>query len=136
MPEAIKCRRCSECVGCEHHWMEHFDDKRTPGVMFGCKHCAAAGYECKNCEGTGGIFIAGPEPLDEACAACNGSGIVCIGSMPDGYDETTDDCAEPCAYGSGCETCQPYWDRMVAEGLFCPVRLLWTAAALQEAARY
>lgn len=40
---AVPCRRCSECRGQSHHWMEEFDDgddETGAGDMWwGCKHC-------------------------------------------------------------------------------------------------
>ena len=43
------CRRCSECIGEDHHWLEgEYTDT------------GAHGYECKHCEAATGIC---PEPV-------------------------------------------------------------------------
>lgn len=39
---AKPCRRCSECSGAEHHWID--------GAAFGCKHCAATAAQCEGCD--------------------------------------------------------------------------------------
>lgn len=35
--DLLKCRRCSECQGDDHHWIDVFE---LPGII-GCKHCPA-----------------------------------------------------------------------------------------------
>ena len=49
-PVHSTCRRCSECVGEDHHFMgpESFED----GVGFECKHCdyTTPAEECAECE--------------------------------------------------------------------------------------
>jgi hypothetical protein len=44
------CRRCSECVGQEHHFLgiaEH--DVETNEWYYPCKHCDAWALECDRC---------------------------------------------------------------------------------------
>ena len=40
-PTVVACRRCSECVGQEHHWMENDDFEDESDPEFACKHCDA-----------------------------------------------------------------------------------------------
>ena len=63
------CRRCSECVGCEHHWIED----PTPEHDYVCKHCEAKGDMCLECSGDG-------------CEACKEFGVVLCAEVP-GYEE-------------------------------------------------
>lgn len=69
-----ECRRCSECVGCSHHWIEDMldpdDDEFEPGD-YGCKHCHRRGDWCKTCCGEG--LVDG-----EGCTTCDGEGVVPI----------------------------------------------------------
>jgi len=62
------CKRCSECEGCEHHWIDadelHYD--------FDCKHCDAVGMRCQACDGDGD----GDADSLTACKACGGCGVV------------------------------------------------------------
>lgn len=37
---ATHCRRCSECEGQDHHWMEACDDDSGEPIWV-CKHCDA-----------------------------------------------------------------------------------------------
>ena len=57
-----KCRRCSECVGQAHHWMDNdaFQDEGDP--QYACKHCPAVAFWCEECVG-------------EGCKDCNDTGI-------------------------------------------------------------
>jgi hypothetical protein len=58
---AEACRRCSECVGAEHHWLDHVtypgqDDGEgstyeTEFVGFICKHCETVAVLCDECDG-------------------------------------------------------------------------------------
>ena len=34
-----QCRRCSECIGEDHHWLEDLDEEGAP--IFARKHCPA-----------------------------------------------------------------------------------------------
>jgi len=49
------CRRCSECSGVEHHFLEHCEDptevigNREPFVGFICKHCEVTTPACDDC---------------------------------------------------------------------------------------
>jgi hypothetical protein len=80
-----ECRRCSECVGCDHHWLENGDfgadeddpdyledEYRQPtGNMYICKRCPAVGDDCAYCHGSGevGDYYA-------PCFECGGAGVV------------------------------------------------------------
>ncbi len=68
-----KCRRCSECEGSDHHWLQSFP-------FYDCKHCEAKGLECPACSGTGegGDCDVGATPL---CQTCGGSGVIPV--IPD-----------------------------------------------------
>lgn len=124
-PESPQCRRCSECVGCEHHWIDFYDDRKAPGITHLCKHCPAAGFACEVCGGEG----------DETCPACRGYAVTLIGTVPESIHDD-DECGKPCSFNLSCDECRSYWARMVDEGLFDPVRLLWTDKAITEAARF
>jgi hypothetical protein len=69
--ESTTCRRCSECVGEEHHWMvilaePHIDDEGNAGeLIVPCKHCGEIATVCDECEGP--VFPAGRS----LCAECN-----------------------------------------------------------------
>ena len=73
-----QCRRCSDCVGMEHHWLPNpeFGDCDAPEEMqdvgYVCKHCPALGIECATCYGSGWIVADG---WREDCDACNGEGV-------------------------------------------------------------
>lgn len=76
-----KCPRCSECIGCDHHWMNNSDFGNDPAdsedpvnVTHVCKHCEATGSECERCEGTGEDVIDGDFGVE--CPDCKGSGVV------------------------------------------------------------
>lgn len=54
------CRRCSECEGEEHHWLECVehpsmsdDDEQfiEEFVGFICKHCEEKAHQCDGCDG-------------------------------------------------------------------------------------
>jgi len=57
----------------------------------------------------------------------------CVGFnyAADDEDDEDDDCGEPCRYGERCEVCEPYWQRMIAEG-FWDVMTGWTRAGIDE----
>ena len=63
------CRRCSECIGCEHHWIAD----PTPERDYVCKHCDAMGDMCLECSGDG-------------CESCKDSGVVLCSDIPS-YEE-------------------------------------------------
>jgi DnaJ-class molecular chaperone len=78
----MECRRCSECEGSTHHWLDNDDfgnaedDAEGPtGNSHVCKHCDVVGDECEECGGSG-------EQIDEgggfnfACPTCVGEGVV------------------------------------------------------------
>jgi hypothetical protein len=105
----MTCRRCSECVGMLHHWIENPDfgnsedeaEYRTD-VEFLCKHCDAMGMECAACEGTGDDdWFMDDDDIDDLdhsdgldeCSACDGFGVIvfveikstdCKGDIDDG----------------------------------------------------
>lgn len=52
--EATPCRRCSECRGENHHWLEACNPPAPDGdgfVGFECKHCDARAEQCDACDG-------------------------------------------------------------------------------------
>jgi hypothetical protein len=81
MSTEVKCRRCSECVGADHHWLDDFE---VEGIDYACKHCPAVGIACLVCDGSG------LDPEDETdctlCEACDGEGVVMTGTDPDWED--------------------------------------------------
>ena len=54
MKTLTACRRCTECDGEAHHWMEEFTDAQGKPIdpCFGCKHCEyrCAAVECSGCD--------------------------------------------------------------------------------------
>lgn len=69
------CRRCSECVGMTHHWIEGDDftgDNETGGPEYVCKHCECPGRECDHCGGDGCLDVED----DDLCPLCSGEGVV------------------------------------------------------------
>jgi hypothetical protein len=77
----MDCRRCSDCLDLDHHWMPNGDfgnegDPERPdatGNEYVCKHCDAVGDECPDCD-------APPEDLDwdnylTDCDRCCGRGV-------------------------------------------------------------
>lgn len=82
------CRRCSDCVGMSHHWMDNTDfgdeDERIENnsTTHVCKHCEAMGDECGECNGEGEVDTGGQTPWGEwisvPCPECGGEGIVLV----------------------------------------------------------
>jgi hypothetical protein len=85
----MACRRCSECVGAEHHWIdnpgfgndEDDDDPEMPGnpdYTHTCKHCPALGSECSECDGDGviGVPVFEADDTEETCPKCDGHGVI------------------------------------------------------------
>lgn len=80
------CRRCSECVGCEHHWLDNtefgainecgLDRPDATGNEYMCKHCPAVGDECENCGGDGSIDGKDDECSAACCPTCRGRGVI------------------------------------------------------------
>lgn len=91
--EQPKCRRCSECQGEEHHWLEDGSPaEECPHGEAGeqsmatnngwckmcideapdyvCKHCPATGEMCMNCS----LMEPEVEPID--CKECRGTGVI------------------------------------------------------------
>ncbi len=69
------CRRCSDCRGAEHHWMDNYDARDEPDPQFACKHCPTVGDECAICGGEGGRTSDDGYPL-ALCPQCNGHGVI------------------------------------------------------------
>lgn len=62
------CRRCADCVGQEHHWIENHRLEHDGDPYFICKHCDAACHESNPEEG-----IAEPSgEVVEQPAICDG----------------------------------------------------------------
>jgi hypothetical protein len=72
MPEKVPCRRCSECRGSEHHWLDNMDFEGPEDPEYVCKHCPAVGIECSACEE--GIRNG------KRCGVCQGEGILQCGT--------------------------------------------------------
>lgn len=47
--ESPACRRCADCTGQEHHWLEDCDES-TGWVGYSCKHCPARAEMCDYCD--------------------------------------------------------------------------------------
>lgn len=88
------CRRCGECIGCDHHWMEEvtyatYDENddpldAEPIADRVCKHCPAIGNECEECGGYGvidGENEAGQD-VEADCPECDGRGIILVPTTP------------------------------------------------------
>lgn len=58
------CRRCSECTGFLHHWIDGGGRDKV------CKHCEVEGDECTDC--TSGVWPS------KGCTLCLGAGVVPI----------------------------------------------------------
>jgi hypothetical protein len=78
----MTCRRCSECPGADHHWIESvYGDEpineSSPSHI--CKHCDATGDECDACDGEGGEVVDIGERDNGGvalCPPCKGHGVV------------------------------------------------------------
>lgn len=55
---------------------------------------------------------------------------------PHDVDVAPPDCGQPCDPDHSCEYCEPYWQRMQAEGLFDRERHRWTEAGWREILRH
>lgn len=88
--EAKACRRCSECEGASHHWMEaDVYDEGDP--EYECKHCDTIGRECDGCCGDGIVEDDGSGAGECPCPMCQGEGVVvCVSDKErlDWLDET------------------------------------------------
>lgn len=77
MNDSNACRRCSECVGMNHHWtpgpLAPDDPEWQPGD-YACKHCEQRGDGCPECEEDGceteGVMSSDP------CGKCGGEGVI------------------------------------------------------------
>jgi hypothetical protein len=79
-----ECRRCGECQGQDHHWVEDLvfsnDDFGAVIGEYACKHCPVVGIECGACDGVGttGCDELGAEgelEPSQDCPICGGEGI-------------------------------------------------------------
>lgn len=68
------CRRCSDCHGAEHHWIDNADVD-LDDATHACKHCDAVGDECETCDGEGGRTSEDGHALG-LCPRCKGHGVV------------------------------------------------------------
>lgn len=58
------CRRCSECIGQGHHWIENDEVFGPEDPDLVCKHCDAKAFKCIDCDDR---IVGGP---DQRCAEC------------------------------------------------------------------
>lgn len=81
-----ECRRCGDCIGADHHWMDEltFDPRLSPTAdPVGdrvCKHCPVVGMTCEECDGFGmidGENEAGQD-IEADCPKCEGVGILIV----------------------------------------------------------
>lgn len=68
------CRRCSECVGQDHHWCSEI--RTDDGERLHCKHCDATAVECPVCDGQGVYLVENHGAQEVTCDKCLGLGIV------------------------------------------------------------
>jgi hypothetical protein len=69
------CRRCSECDGATHHWIDNDEAYGEEDPSHACKHCDATGDECETCGGDGERISPDGHNLG-LCLACDGYGVV------------------------------------------------------------
>jgi hypothetical protein len=91
----MTCRRCSECEGRLHHWIEDpldpADEDFEPGD-YCCKHCEVRGEECPNC--VDGIALCDCEFASQVCECpqcewCKGEAVVPMSDQD--YDQAMHD---------------------------------------------
>lgn len=81
MATETKCRRCSECQGCSHHWLPNSDfcnadaPEELSQYEYVCKHCDAVGDACGCCGGSGEEYF-NDDDTDIICGACDGEGVI------------------------------------------------------------
>lgn len=75
----LSCRRCTECDGMEHHWLDNsaFGNGKVEGALkeftHVCKHCDAVGVVCGDCDGSGRCPV---DPVSGGCCTtCSGEGV-------------------------------------------------------------
>ena len=95
MTEQTTCRRCSECVGQDHHWMENQRFNQDGDPEYVCKHCEAACAGVDDDDGfmvPSGVLLAQPAVCDECDEYVSG----CLCDLDNGVDEPGDgdDCPE------------------------------------------
>ena len=120
MGDATTCRRCSECVGHEHHWIEN-DRFCEPGdPEFACKHCDAACVAVDDERGfsePSGIVCAQPA----ICDGCDWYVRDCEcddGELDDGRDTSSEEdhqCIRDDSTDCDCPSCADAEDRFWAE---------------------
>lgn len=61
------CRRCSECTGEDHHFIEDQELGENDEVLhdYACKHCSATAHMCNECD-----VPVWPAHDSELCAEC------------------------------------------------------------------
>lgn len=75
----VPCRRCSDCRGAEHHWIDNSECYGPEDPSHECKHCDAFGNECEACAGEGGEVVDIGERENGGvalCPPCKGYGVV------------------------------------------------------------
>jgi len=50
--------------------------------------------------------------------------------MSSGYEDLHE-CGKPCPPTEACEECSPYWNRMIDEGRWDPIKHEWTKKAME-----
>ena len=77
--QGTECRRCSDCKGSDHHWLDNMDFEDADDAEYVCKHCPAIGTDCQFCEE--GLTHDG-----KLCGVCKGDGILQCGSSDTGEE--------------------------------------------------
>lgn len=67
-----ECRRCSECPGEEHHWLQPEHDPKTDRSFVPCKHCDAEALLCEVCFECAVWPIVGDAPVCGDCKTGRG----------------------------------------------------------------
>lgn len=77
-----ECRRCSECLGEQHHWVDGGPPEVCPHGRPDSQDCPlcwdeAPGLACKHCPATADSCHCED---NEGCAACDGAGVIVRGT--------------------------------------------------------
>lgn len=70
------CRRCRGCAGRAHHWLADCEEVADPTYTHVCQHCAAVGFECDWCDGSG--YNEEDNTGETLCALCHGDGVLFV----------------------------------------------------------